>query len=280
MDLETAYALALPKWPQLYITGADVSVQEAKAIIFKNETFLSSLGSGGGNNREWNQWAVSLMGLTAVTARHDGGEVDWEDGARSQALLRLGWAIRDKWRQERAVRTSYIHIDRASSSFIGGPHGWCSPEGKIYYDDNVGKWPSVAEVHNDLDVIAKAFPFVKMTATLFDGESCTDGRRPVVTFQVADGGVTVADYECGDTAQLSLHTIQEDTGPGSGMARTQAMVSNFMTRSEQGLPNSWIIDFAQGVRAWLPGAVEEILREWESADAKLVEPSVRTLLPR
>lgn len=279
MDLETAYSLGLPKWPQLYITGPDVSVEEAKAIIFKNETFLTSLGSSGGNNHEWNRWAVNLMGLTAVSARYEGGTLDWEDGARSQALLRLGWAIREKWREERAIRTNYVYIDRASCSFIGGPHGWCSPEGKIYYDDNVGKWPSVAEVHADLVSIAEAFPFVKMAATLFDGESCTDGRRPVVTFQVANGTATVADYECGDTAQLSLHTIQEDTSPGSGEARVQSMVSNFLARREQGLPDSWIVDFAQGVRAWLPGAVEEILRDWKSDDVKLVEPSMRALLP-
>lgn len=47
MDLDTALTLVLPKWPQLYITGPDVSVEEAKAIIFKNETFLTSLGAGG-----------------------------------------------------------------------------------------------------------------------------------------------------------------------------------------------------------------------------------------
>ena len=279
MDLDTALTLVLPKWPQLYITGPDVSVEEAKAIIFKNETFLTSLGAGGGNNHQWNRWAVGLMGLATVSTSYDGGALEWNDGLRSQALVKLGWAIREKWRNECALSTEYVYIDRASCSFIGGPHGWCSPEGKIYYDDNVGKWPSVSAVHDDLVAIAAAFPFVKMTATLFDGESCTDGRRPVVTFQVGDGKVTVADYECGDTAQLSLHSIQEDTGPGSGDARIQSTVQSFMTRSEQGLPAAWIIDFAQGVRDWLPGAVEAILAEWSEDETKLVSQSLKTLLP-
>lgn len=277
MNLEEAFAQGLPKWPQLYITGPDVSVEQAKAIMFRGETFLSSLGSRGGNNRAWNKWAVREFGLAKVSSDMDGGDLQWSAADPTQkALLQLGWAIRSKWGREKSLRTEYVEIDRASCSFIGGPHGWCSPAGKIYFDDNVGKWPGVKDVYSDLDAIAKAFPFVKMVATLFDGESCEENRKPVVTFQVAEGVVGVADYERGDGAQMSLHHIQEDTSAEASQARIEQMVAGFQNPGrEQGLPNEWIIEFAAEVRAWLPGAVTEILKEWEPDDVN----QVRTIAP-
>lgn len=272
MNLKEAFAQELPKWPQLYITGPDVSVEQAKAIMFRSETFLSSLGSRGGNNRAWNKWAVREFGLAKVSSDIDGGDHRWptEDPVQ-KALLKLGYAIRDKWSREKALRAEYVEIARASCSFIGGPHGWCSPDGKIYFDDNVGKWPSVEDVHADLSAIATAFPFVKMVATLFDGESLDENRKPVVTFQVAEGVVGVADYERGDGAQMSLHHIQEDTSAAASQARLKQMVAGLQNPGrEQGLPNEWIIEFAAEVRAWLPGAVTEILKEWESDDVNQV----------
>lgn len=80
-----------------------------------------------------------------------------------------------------------------------------------------------------------------------------------------------------DTAQLALHPIQEDTGPGSGVARIeQTYARHFITsRSEQGLPDAWIVEFAERVHAWLPGAVGRIVGD---SNYQVVSKEARALL--
>ena len=268
MNLEQAFAQGLPKWPQLYITGKPVSVEQAKDIIFRTEKFLTSLGMDGGNNHVWNEWARSQMGIRLST-----------DEMYTSKLSSFVWHLTRAWREENSVQTDYVTIDRASCAFIGGPHGWCDPTGKIYYDDNVGKWPSVKDIYDDLVIIASAFPYVEMHATLYDGESCTDERLPVVTFKVSGGAVELLDFERGDINQLAGHAIQEDTSAGSGEARIHSMMANFhLLGREQGLPDEWIVEFGAKVKAWLPRAAAKVFASIPPDNAKELAEFVKPLL--
>jgi hypothetical protein len=48
---------SLPKWPQMIVTGKPVTVENAKDIIFRTDSFLTSSDEfSGGNNKEFNDW--------------------------------------------------------------------------------------------------------------------------------------------------------------------------------------------------------------------------------
>lgn len=62
----------------------------------------------------------------------------------------------------------------------------------------MGKWPSIAEIRADWQLLATAFPFLALTVTLMGGESCEDNVRPIVTLRVADGQVLLMKPNFGD----------------------------------------------------------------------------------
>ena len=96
------------------------------------------------------------------------------------------------------IETNYVRNTWIGSSFVHGPHGWCHPDGQIDHIDNVGKWPSVEEIRDDWQMLATAFPFLILTATLMSGESCEDDTKPIVTMSVADGRVSLMAPNVGD----------------------------------------------------------------------------------
>lgn len=77
-------------------------------------------------------------------------------------------------------------IDMIMSTWIGGPRGWVNWNGAVSATTwNIGKWPSVEEIEEDLELIATAFPFLNFRMQLLEdegeGELCgewwiADGR--------------------------------------------------------------------------------------------------------
>lgn len=178
--------MCLPKWPQMYTTGERVTLAQAEEIIRRTETFI--VGGHGGNDHAWNRTMAKRLRLVNFT---DYTDPKWVDRLRSQNM-REEWARQERWAELwGAFDTQYVHNSWMSCAYIGGPHGWCHPDGRIWYQDNVGKWPSVEEVLADWAKIACEFPFLKLAATLMDAEWCEDAPRPVVTIRV-EGGIAFA----------------------------------------------------------------------------------------
>lgn len=165
----------LPKWPGVLINGDPVSREQALNIIAKTDSFIDSLGEFGGNDSEWNAKAKSEMGVDDLT---------FEESCA------IGSAFRES---DLFVPTVYLRNDWLSTSYIHGPSGWCSPSGEIYMNRNVGKWPSLIEIQEDFERIAKAFPFLKATAVVFDHEYCEEEKKQVLTFFINKGEVTWKD---------------------------------------------------------------------------------------
>ena len=138
------------------------------------------------------------------------------------------------------VDTEYVCNDWASCCFIGGPHGWCHPDGSIYFDDNVGKWPSIAGIFKDWSDIAQAFPYLDLHVTLMSGECCDDFSRPVVNIRVINGEATLA------APDDSVHGHQP---PGSKVEQFIESMRTTGTGRELGLPANWYEEFADKVRA-------------------------------
>lgn len=220
---------SLPKWPQMLVTGKAVTVEQAKEIIFRTDEFLTDASTySGGNARKFNVVYRKLAGLdmlqyerTALDG-HKFTDVYWDKQYELRERLKI-------------VKTTYVENRWASSSFIGGPHGWCSPDGVISYSDNVGKWPSIEEIIEDWTTIAQAFPYLDLHVTLMSGESCEDDTHPVINIRVVDGNAFA------EAPDITVHDIPEK----------EDMITKFVEHMhfgtlerEIGLPMEWYGEFA------------------------------------
>ena len=163
----------LPKWPQMLVSGKTIAQEDAMEIIRRTDSFF---GSGfGGNDREY---AKQLRAITKMP--NNDGEYDYKT-----------WC---DWKQRWGyLDLEHIHNDWVTSAFIGGPHGWCHPDGSISFCYNVGKWPNGQEIFNDWSKISNEFPFLKLGVILMDRENCENGAKAVIGFKIADGIVNIVD---------------------------------------------------------------------------------------
>lgn len=245
MDL---LGMGLPKWPQHYVTGTPVTVDQAKEIIRRTDSFFCH--GYGGNNRQYNSWVRKTLGMApdywdrptrpfpkddAPQAEKDADlEARRAENAEDRRLTEL---FEKRWHP---LSTEYVHNSWISCAFIGGPHGWCHPDGKIGYVDNVGKWPSVESIFNDWKLLAEAFPFLDIGVTLYDGESCEDGTRPVVSMMVRESKVTLV-----DPAVENVHDRHAKAYRRGGRTDgTEVMALMTDPRREQGVPDEWIAEWA------------------------------------
>ena len=224
-DIKEALNVNLPKWPQLKIVGDYITIDQAKEIILRTDDFFADCSEyTGGNVREWNEAARKVLFGEKVLDLYEKSE--WPE--KHKITVAINNAVNH-------LETSYVHNTWASSCYVGGPYGWCSPEGEIFYRDNVGKWPSAGSILADLTTIAHTFPFVRLTATLMSGESCEDDTKPVISFEVADGKVSV--YKEPVDLEVGKKDIAEDF-----MAKMND------PRRELGLQDEWIYEYGEKIR--------------------------------
>lgn len=226
---------SLPKWPQMLVTGRPVTVEQAQEIIFRTDDFLTNASEySGGNCHEFNRYYREIAGLDQLRVERQYPEghtyrvTDWD----RMYQLRNSLGI---------VHTSYVRNNWASSSFIGGPHGWCHPDGTISFSDNVGKWPSIEEILDDWTGLAQAFPYLDLHVTLMSGESCDDDSEPVINIRVLNG-------------QARPESPDDSVHRGLSAPSTQDTIAAFIagikagSSREIGLPDSWYEKFANQVR--------------------------------
>lgn len=166
---------ALPKWPQMIVTGTDVAKEQALEIIRRTDSFFAWQS---GNNRGFIDEAIRILKMPVL-----------ETGQTPKEFQEY-WKKQDAWKNKWGlIETEYVTNSWISCSFIGGPHGWCHPDGSIGYADNVGKWPSIEEIYDEWVRITAAFPFLELEVTLMDGEECEDFTEPVVSMLIRNGVV-------------------------------------------------------------------------------------------
>ncbi|MEU0937655.1 hypothetical protein [Embleya sp. NPDC005971] len=155
----------LTKWPLLLVDGNDVTPEQADEILIRtaNPYYLRT------NDREWDRQVGDVLGREV----------------RGHGLAELVAAIE----RMRTIPLEYLYNSRISSSWVGGPHGWCDWDGRIgCCTYNIGKWPSFEQVTDEWTLIAQAFPYLKLTAQLVADEGTGD---LVAEWRVADGRVEV-----------------------------------------------------------------------------------------
>jgi hypothetical protein len=250
---EQAFGFGLPKWPQMLVAGDSVTVEQAKEIIFATDTSLTSSWMGG-NDRHFEDVFNHMTGYEKFKNDYvDRSNMTEEEKEKDIELSRAKWQAWDAFTQKaNFLSTQYVHNSWASCAYIYGPHGWCHPDGKIAFTDNVGKWPSVEDVANDWKAIATRWPFLNVWVTLMSAEQCEDHARPVVTMRVSNG--TVEYYE-GTTEPIKGVKPRTDFELGLHLG----MIGSGRYNREHGLPDEWIEEFAEKIRP----LVDEVAAEYK-----------------
>lgn len=239
----------LPKWPATFITGKSVTVEQAKEIIFRTDTSVRRAGnwSIGGNDRRFKAHLEKLFGWDALEALHtefDRVSKEYREAEQVPlfnplADMKSPWDIGSEWAEKMGmISTEYISNSFLSSAYIGGPHGWCNPDGRIHFENhNIGKWPSVEEVVKDWETLVAAFPYLDLVCTLYNAESSEDHGVPVCSIIVKDGKVEV------HSPDVSLHGHEPNHRFEMNMGAIMAL-SHGNYRGEQGWPTGWAEEFA------------------------------------
>lgn len=219
----------LPKWPQCYVTGKDITIEQSKEIIRRTDGFFREKCSG--NDKKYEKRVRRTIGMPVAPGIFEPRELWLEYYNKVE-----GWM--EKWG---GLDLIYLTNSWVSTCFYQGPHGWCHPDGKIGFIDNIGKWPDIEDVHSDLVKIADAFPFLEMGITLWSCESCEKGMKedkgPVVSFSVLGGLATM------------VETYDWDVHAGHDIPVRR---SNYVDRTthtddsyEHGLPFEWFKEWAK-----------------------------------
>ena len=188
------------KWPCCIVTGREVSDSQAMEMIWRLDNSMnSSYMEYMGNDTDFRNWFKKIM--NAPTDKVDYGNTQGED---------LRNAINTHYENCRKmnqilglIETNYFNTSWICSSYIYGPHGWIHPNGYIGFSDNIGKWPTVEEVWDDWEIIAKAFPFLNVDVTIMDGE---DGyyHNSVFSLHIEQGKISAYDKPI-PVEDLKLH---------------------------------------------------------------------------
>jgi hypothetical protein len=169
----------LPKWPQMRVWGPSITPKQAQEIIIRTDHFWQG---GGGNDHDFQRRLCAAVDFPYM--EYGDPDTDWNAYYEGTERFRTSIGY---------VNTEYVRNGWISNSFIFGPSGWCWPDGTIRFVHNVGKWPSVEEILEDWQAIAKAWPFLDLDACLMSGEGSEDNIKPVAIIQVKDGIATAHD---------------------------------------------------------------------------------------
>lgn len=184
-----SYGHISSKWPALFVKGPKLTEAQANEVIVRLTDPYWLIG----NDREWGRLTHEAFGI-ACDDRYGLDNYQAYDRECRRVYRELG-----------TVHTEYLGLaGRVYSAMIGGSYGWCNWDGTIAGAYNVGKWPSVEELTAQWTDVARAFPFLTLTAQAFDCEVIEmDGREELVAEWTVAGGVAVLDDTPGPRLDVS-----------------------------------------------------------------------------
>ncbi len=189
--------IQLPKWPEIQVKGRSVTLTQANDIIFTTlgrEPYLSS------NDDKFREQVKDLK----LPKNFDFHEfLKTEEGKK--------FLVEHPSMEEFHGYFEYLDLGyNIASCYVGGRVAWLNFDGKInYFGHNIGKWPTVKDVYNELVILAYLFPFLEMTVQLMDGEGC-DETVPLIEYNIKDGNVEIEEHPSGKLFKEKLEESEED----------------------------------------------------------------------
>lgn len=151
----------LIKWPQCVITGKKISIDQAREVLAKTDSMF--VDGYDGNHLDYNKKIYEIIGRPQMYYEN-----------KPKDIMGLYHDIESFKEKRGMLHLEYLYNAQISSCYIYGTYGWCHPNGVIFYNKNIGKWPSWEEIHNECRMLAHSFPFLDMKVYLFNQEWSTD----------------------------------------------------------------------------------------------------------
>ena len=190
----------LSKWPQMIVTGKTIPSSDALEIIRRTDGFFS-LPSG--NDREFVERAIRLAHMPECPDASSPEFIDDDkryNDKYHRALTEYSAAFHQWQAAWGFLETHYIFNRWVCSSYIGGPYGWCHPDGVISFSGVIGKWPTIRDVYDDWVLMVREFPFLEVEVSILDADMYGEDRSHVVSMLIRAGKVTLV-----DPAERNIH---------------------------------------------------------------------------
>jgi hypothetical protein len=188
MTKKELFDLNLHKWPTLIVKGNKITKEQAQEILIRTD----NLGFSTNDHVFASQLYELVYGVKSDKKMYHISLRDYfeDENDKWNKAEELKNKIKEKYKI--ISNLEYLNNNRIVSSWIGGPHGWCSWDGYIGCNNyNIGKYPSVEEIYNEWKLIAAAFPFLELKCQLLSGETCEDDLYPIIEFSLKNGKVKI-----------------------------------------------------------------------------------------
>ena len=166
-NLKKINKLQTSAWTRMVVVGEKVSEDQAKNIILRTERFLTDPYFEN-PDRRLDRYYKNKSQL---------GRVDTYYNKRFQAHMKNKLGTLD---------TLYVN-NCWSTNEVDRLGGWCHMDGNIHYDGVIGIWAAACDILEDWEQIAEAFPYLVLTAVLYDDED-----KPQIKIDLRDGEVRVS----------------------------------------------------------------------------------------
>jgi hypothetical protein len=165
------------KWPRLLVVGDPITEDQADEVVVRTTDWRYMCGGDAVWSAEVAAAAVSVGMPEEYRAVDD----------RVREPFRRYRAFRAWARRLGILQLRHLDNERIMSAWFGGLHGWCDWDGRIGCSShNVGKWPTTSDITSDWLDVARAFPFLRLTAQVVE-----DGGTGGIAgeWRIADGRV-------------------------------------------------------------------------------------------
>lgn len=226
IDIKNLMHRKLPKWPALIVTGKPITKDQARDVIrVTDDTFVYA-------NGDLDSASYSLMANRLIIPLRPQWVYDsllLSRDSRFERQLRMEeYEAQAIW----SYQWGSLKIGELRNHIISYGYGWCRPNGYIGLIDNIGKWPKIRSIYEDLISIASTFPYLSMGVTIMSA-SRTEGGSPVVSMRVKEGTVTLVDPEDED-----VHSGHE--WPGGNVEASYDEPYN-----QKNFPNEWLEEWSK-----------------------------------
>ena len=174
------------KWPHVVLKGEEVySVSQVKDFILRTDPYFVNSGCFySGNNDELRKFVDDITKIPDFSSFDNAPFEERKKHYESMENLkeRIGF-----------VELNYFKSDMADSCYTGGANGVLNIKGMVDFNKNIGKYPSNEEVAEELEKIAKAFPWLSFIGSIFDGERYEEVAPFLFSFEVNNGKATFSE---------------------------------------------------------------------------------------
>lgn len=108
----------------------------------------------------------------------------------------------------RPLNLDLLINERITTCYYAGPKGWINWDGRIFANSyNVGKYPSIEQITEEWETIAKEFKFLDLKCQVINQEIHENHPTPTAQWNIKNGNVTL---ELPEKLICELHKFDEE----------------------------------------------------------------------